>query len=255
MDVISKLYKFYKDFDGEKGYLGLTEKGKLIPYFKVSKTDFPVVIITYSIHAREYITTYLALKQIEDFVVSGRRGTVYFVPMVNIDGVEISLRENPLYKANGNGVDLNVNFDARWGKGKYNIRTPNSENYIGKYPFSESESRALRDFTLLVNPNVTLSYHSKGEEIYWYFFQDNKRIIRDYKIAKQLKKTTGYKIKTLFDSTGGYKDWCIDSLKIPSFTIEVGNDKLSHPILEDKLKKIYKQNKKVIKVIVESKWI
>lgn len=255
MDIISKLNKFYKDFDGEKGYLGVTEKGKLIPYFKVFKTDYPTVIVTYSIHAREYITTFLSFKQIEDYIKFGKKGTVYFVPMVNIDGVEIALLKNPLYKANVRGVDLNVNFDAKWGMGKYNVRKKGSENYIGEYPFSEKESIALRDFTLLVNPSLTISYHAKGEEIYWYFFQEKEKIKRDYRIAKKIAKTTGYKIKTLFDSTGGYKDWCIDKLKIPSFTIEVGDDKLSHPISEENLDKIYKQNKKVIKVITESKWI
>ncbi len=255
MDILEKLNKYYKDFSGEKGYIGLTEKGKLIPFFKVKKTDYPIVIVTYSIHAREYITTYLALLQIEDFIKQGKKGTIYFIPAVNLDGIEIALKENPLYKANFRKVDLNVNFDAKWGSGKQNVKIPNSENYIGEKPFSESESRALRDFTLLVNPNITLSYHSKGEEIYWFFYQDKKFIDRDYKIAKCLKKTTHYKIKTLFDSAGGYKDWCIEKLKIPSFTIEVGSDKLSHPIGEENIKKIYKKNRKVIKVLTNSRWI
>ena len=70
--------------------------------------------------------------------------------MVNIDGVEIAINNKPLYKANANGVDLNVNFDAKWGSGESNLTTINDENYIGKHPFSESETKALRDFTLIL---------------------------------------------------------------------------------------------------------
>ena len=151
-----------------------------------------------------------------------------------------------MYKANAKGVDLNVNFDAGWGKGEFNKREIADENYIGKYPFSASETRALRDFTLSVNPDLTLSYHAKGEEIYWYFNQADKEKLRDYALAKIIAKSTGYKLKFTPNSYGGYKDWCISKLKIPSFTIEVGLDSLTHPIGEENLQEIFSKNKQVI---------
>lgn len=251
MDVIDKVYDFYFTFKGEKGIIGYTEKGREIPYIKVKKTDFPVVLVHYGIHAREHITSYLSLLQIKDFIKNGKSGTVYFIPMVNIDGVEIALTKKPLYKANANGVDLNVNFDARWGEGQSNIKVIGDENYIGEHPFSESETKALRDFTLKIKPDATISYHAKGEEIYYQFFQKDKDAKRDFLLAKSLAMVTGYKIKPTPNSAGGYKDWCIEKLKIPSFTIEVGKDEYSHPICSKHLLEIYLKNKEVITTLIK----
>ncbi|MBQ8426453.1 MAG: hypothetical protein IJX16_01690 [Clostridia bacterium] len=254
MNIIDKLKKFYKEFKGDKGYIGSTSKGRLIPYFQVSKTASPTLIVQYSIHAREYITTYLALKQITQFKRYGKVGTVYFIPMVNIDGVRICLDSKPLYKANANGVDLNVNFDARWGKGKDNVRYKNDQNFIGACPFSEPESKSLRDFTLSVAPDMTVSYHSKGEEIYYEFYQDKNIKKRDYSLAKTVADVTGYAIKSTPNSCGGYKDWCIEKLQIPALTIEVGDDRLKHPIGEKNLNDIYKKNEWVIYTLTQKLW-
>ncbi len=251
MNIIEKIYDFYSRYKGEKGIIGCTEKGREIPFIKVKKTEFPVVLVQYGIHAREHVTSHLALAQIRDFIARGRGGTVYFVPAVNVDGILISLNEKPFYKANARGVDLNVNFDARWGTGRENINKKSSENYVGEAPFSESETRALRDFTLKVKPNATISYHSKGEEIYWKFHQDEEREKRDYLLAKELARKTGYAIKETPFSAGGYKDWCIDKLKIPAFTIEVGSDEYSHPVCSKYLLEIFLKNKEVLNTVVK----
>lgn len=248
MNVLDELKVFYDGFSGEKGYIGETERGALIPYFAVVKTVKPVILVQYSIHAREYITTYLAMEQIKYFAEFGEEGTAYFVPAVNIDGIRIAINGKSLYKANARGVDLNVNFDARWGTGKTNVLTRGDANYIGERPFSEKETCALRDFTLNVKPNSTISYHSKGNEIYWEFYQDELRKARDYKIAKKISETTGYPLKTAVGSAGGYKDWCIEKLRIPAFTIEVGNDSEKHPLGKNALRYIYESNKDVINV-------
>ncbi len=251
MSVLKDLKKFYTAFKYEKGNIGYSYKGVPIYYFAVRKSLSPVLLVQYGMHAREYITTYLAIKQIKDFVLFGKFGTVYFIPAVNPDGIKIAETVNPLYKANYNGVDLNVNFDARWGTGIFNVRERGAENCIGEFPFSEIESRALRDFTLLVKPDMTVSYHSKGEEIYYKFFQGEERLKRDYLFAKTVSDCTGYCIKDTLGSSGGYKDWCVESLKIPAITIEVGSDLLSHPIKKRSLPEIYDKNKKVIENLLE----
>ena len=254
MDITDRVEAFYNSFALEKGVIGYSLYGKPIYYFCVEKTAKPVIIATYAIHAREYITAYLALKQINDFISRGERGTVFFLPLVNPDGVKIALNHNPLYKANGRGVDLNVNFDARWGTGKKNVFYPAEENYVGKSPFSEPETRALKDFTLAVKPDITLSYHAKGEEIYYEFFQTGERLFRDERIVVALAACTGYKAKRITGSAGGYKDWCIENLKIPSFTIEVGGEELSHPIGEEHAEEIFVKNANVFKVLTENEW-
>ena len=252
MNVIRELKNFYDGWQGEKGYIGYTENGLLIPFVAVKKSEYPVVVAQYAIHAREYITTYLAMMQAEDFAVRGKRGTVYFIPAVNLDGIAESLFGERLYKANARGVDLNVNFDARWCTGAKNLREKASENYIGEHPFSESETKALRDFTLSVRPDVTLSYHSKGEEIYWEFFQNKRDLNRDFKLASLVSRATGYPLKSAGASASGYKDWCIEKLNIPALTLEVGSDSLSHPIGKEFAEEIFVQNRDVLKILTES---
>lgn len=242
----------YRTFKGKKGIIGHSVKGEPIYYFKVKKTCFPKIIVQYSIHAREHITSRLAIKQIIDFNSNGLKGTVYFIPLMNPDGVKIALTEKPLYKANANGVDLNVNFDARWGTGECNVKVSGNENFIGKFPFSEPESRALAEFTQRIKPDMTISYHCKGEEIYYEFYQNEDNRRRDFLIAQAVSKSTGYAIKSTPNSAGGYKDWCIEKFKIPAITIEVGSDELLHPIGKESLYSIYLKNKDVIKVVTEN---
>lgn len=252
MNILKKVRNYYVRFKGEKGIIGFSHQNEPIFYFCVKKTQRPKIIVQYSIHAREYITSYLALKQINDFVKNGKKGAVYFLPLVNPDGVKIALKDG-LYKANARGVDLNVNFNARWGRGVSNVKIAGKSDFIGERYESEKETKALVDFTKKVCPDITLSYHAKGEEIYYEFFQEKRHKKRDYKIAKKLAKTTGYKIKSTIGSCGGYKDWCIDKLKIPAFTIEVAPDTFIHPIKEKHINGIYEKNKNVIKVLTQIK--
>ena len=251
MDILNELENFYTSYPYEKGIIGHSRKGKPIYYFGAVKSAFPKILITGGIHAREYITTLLCLEMLKGFCRSERIASVYFVPAVNPDGIKIAENQIIDYKANAFGVDLNVNFDAKWGSGKKNAFKRGAENYVGTFPFSEPETRALKNFTLLLRPDITLSYHSKGEEIYWNFFQDGEREERDFYLGRQIQKATGYKLVTLKGSSGGYKDWCIEKLKIPSFTIEVGGDNLFHPIGKEKLSEIYRKNKKVISFLIK----
>ena len=252
MNIFTDIYDFYSEFKGEKGIIGEAVSKLPIFYMAVKKTESPKVIFQYAIHGREFITSYLALKQIENFTKNGLLGTAYFIPLLNPDGAIISSKGQPFYKANGRGVDLNVNFDARWGTGEKNTLQKGEENYIGSCPFSEPETSSLRDFTLKISPDATVSYHSKGEEIYWEFFQKGKLKKRSFLLAKAVKNQTGYSIKSTPNSAGGYKDWCVEKLKIPALTIEVGSDNLSHPIGKENLAEIYYKNKGVVSAVMSA---
>lgn len=232
------------------GAIGYSETGLEIPFVQVGKSG-KKVIVTGSIHARENLTAKLVIKQIDYALSRLKSGIIYFVPMLNPDGVtliekgaEWALQKSEffktaigvygdfsLWKANINGVDLNVNFDAKWGKGAKNAFVAGQENYVGEQPFSQSESRAIRDFTLKVMPDATVSYHAKGQELYWYFYQGDSDRARDYAIAKKLNEKLRYSLGGDFtDSVGGYKDWCISALNIPAFTVEIISDEFSHPL-------------------------
>lgn len=250
----------------ETGNIGESELGRRIPYVFVGQKNGNYLIVQAAIHAREHLTALLAVNLAKHLVRNPQLnllGGIYFVPMVNPDGVclcrqgvgsvaDKTRKSNlltinggsdfSLWKANADGVDLNVNFDARWGEGVKNGFFKSSENYVGKYPLCARETRALVAFTKRIKPCVTLSYHLKGEEIYWEFGQKSHRKFRDKRYAEAIAKYTGYKIKSSSGSVGGYKDWCVESLKIPAFTIEVGNDNFSHPFPYEQFKTIYSQN-------------
>ena len=273
MNTLQKINSFYQSFAGEKFSIGTSVLGQPIPCMQLGEGR-PVVIVQYAIHAREWITSLLALEQIRNFFA---RGTFYFLPVTNPDGVALATNDFSfftdnvaiatklealrrlngnrtdfsLWKANARGVDLNVNFDADWGTGAQNVNVPAGENYVGEFPVSEPETRALVAFTKRVRPDATLSYHAKGEEIYWYFNQTESDCERDFSIARSLAACTGYAARYTPGSVGGYKDWCISAFKIPAFTIEVGSDSLKHPVSEAHLRQIAEQNRYLLHTLAE----
>ncbi|MGN0818025.1 MAG: M14 family zinc carboxypeptidase [Candidatus Coproplasma sp.] len=219
--IYDEVEKFYNVYRRRKCVIGYSFRGRKIFAFHTGSDYGAQYISTYAIHGREWICARLAIKHIK---ISTRVGG-WIVPLVNPDGATISQTQFPLWKANARGVDLNVNFDADWGEGRLNTKFKGSENCIGDRPLSECESAALARFTLKVKPFVTLSFHTKGGEIYWEYNGAG-----DEFGAKILSEATGYPYKKIAGSSGGYKDWCIQKLGIPAYTVECGRDSLSHPI-------------------------
>lgn len=235
---------------------GSSVLGRAIPCIHLGSQSGQQVLIQGAIHAREHITAQLIVQLIYYAQETWPEisGGIYFIPMTNPDGVSLCqfgldsvvsrgkrdflLEVNggngtdfTYWKANANAVDLNTNFSARWGTGAENVFTPSPANYVGPYPNSEPETRALLDFTLAVKPAVTISYHARGQEIYWQFHQSSPSLERDRAIAKNFATQTGY---ALIDgergSAGGYKDWCIEALGIPAFTFETVSNSFPYPI-------------------------
>ena len=230
-------------------------------------------IVQCGIHAREYVTSLLGVELARYASNNLKNGGAYFVYDMNPDGVRLVLdgssyincdlqrnflllvnggsEDFSLYKANANAVDLNTNFDARWGGGVMNRRCPAPESFIGYYPMSEREVNVLADFTETIRPDVTISYHTKGEVIYYGFEgQSDSSLQRDEKTAALLAAVTGYTPILTRNSTGGYKDWCIERFDIPAFTIEVGSPSVPHPVEESVLSDLFEQNKEVLSVLL-----
>lgn len=260
MDIYSEIMQFYQQTKTEKRIIGRSLFGRNLYAVKLG-AGRPIGIVQYGIHAREWITAKLALVH---YVVGLQKGSCWLLPLTNPDGALLSqtglssvpddqarkhllaLNNNKkdfsLWKANGRGVDLNVNFDAQWGKGRKNTRRAGGENYIGEKPFSEVESYALKCFTEEILPNYTISYHTKGEEIYPSFFNSTHTCPLHFMLANSFSRSTGYSICEAKGSVGGFKDWCEEKWNIPSLTVEVGRDCLSHPIGEDALQEIIEKN-------------
>lgn len=263
-DKFEKRLKLLKQQGAKMFSIGHSVLGRDIWCLKVGNKG-KKVIIQYAIHAREHITMFLSLLHIQRLLRENIDGEIYFVPLVNPDGVSLcfdGLKSVPkdyqkfllsingsdnfdLWKANANAVDLNVNFDAKWGTGKSNVFKPAPENYVGKFANSEPETRALIDLTLDIKPSATISYHCKGEVIYHSFGQKGEQKVRDNLFAKEIAGVCGYQLANAKNSVGGYKDWCVEKLKIPALTIEVGQDGLKHPLRLGTLPNIWQQNRLV----------
>lgn len=197
---------------------------------------------------------------------------VHVIPMVNPDGVTISqfglkniMKQKTLdrlkaiakndgkslsgkyltqWKSNANGVDLNRNYDALWDEYKGPDK-PSSDHYKGTSPESEPETKALIDITKKYNVLRTISYHTYGEVIYWYFGQEGELLQKSKAFAEAVSDATGYPTDANYErlDPAGYKDWAISKLSIPSITIEVGHG--SNPVPDKQFKNILNQNKDV----------
>lgn len=268
----------------EVGVAGKSVLGKNLYYVKLGSGPNEV-FYNGAHHALEWITSPLLMKFIEDFseaYVDGtsirgydirdiwNRSTIYIMPMVNPDGVDLVIdglqRDNPYYaqliqwnngstdfsqvwEANIRGVDLNHNYDASWNLSKaaeaaYGISGPGPTRYSGPYPESEPETKAVADFTRSHNFRLVLAYHSQGEVIYWTYLNiippDSRRI------GELFSRVSGYELSQTsgITSYAGYKDWFIDKYRRPGFTIEVGRGKNPLPI--EQFNKIYNDNIEIL---------
>lgn len=231
-------------------------------------------------HGMEWITSAMLVKFAEDFLTALQskrslssfsvealceKASLYIVPMVNPDGVELSTKGLPQWlseeeknrlinyngsenftrwQANANGVDLNHNYDAMWQQSKamekeYGIFGPGPTRFSGNAPLSEPESRALAEFTVQQNFDMVLAFHSQGKVIYQGF--QGKEPPVSIKIAKAFELISPYKVDTTegIASFGGYKDWFVERFRRPGFTIEVGEG--TNPLPFENLPIIYKE--------------
>lgn len=230
--------------------------------FAVTIGQGPVVLMQYGLHAREHVTVPLAVLHAK-MLLKNNKGICYvLVPMANPDGTELALFGTrtckeyadwlnlnfnptcfPLWKANVRGVDLNNNFNANFGEHTHAL-VPSSHGYPGTHPESEPETQNLVRLAKSIKPVLTISFHTKGEEVYFDFFQSHRNGIRDKKIAQLFAQDFGYKIKsTQNTSAGGFKDWCVSVLGIPSLTIELASDSLAHPIGAEHAPNLLKKTK------------
>lgn len=262
--------------------IGTSLQGRQIPVLRIGNVQAQYhVLLQGSIHGREHMNSWL-LMSMADYWLSRESDALkdvcfHIIPMVNPDGVAISqsarldmeqqliyLRNSELgltsdsqwfyalnWKANATGTDLNRNFPADW-ESLTQITEPSAAGYRGEYPFSAPETATLRYYTLRYDFDVTVSYHSSGSLIYWEY--GNKQPVNDlsYSLAKAVEAVSGYTPTSNYDnSRAGYKDWVMDSLGIPSVTIEIGCG--DSPLAERELYSIFYRNYRVLPAI--SGWL
>ena len=131
-----------------------------------------------------------------------------------------------------------------------NILTPDGvigpapTRYGGSYPESETESRAVANFTRQHNFRLAMAYHSQGEVIFWNYENLAPPVAR--RIGELFAQVSGY---LLADPVGiasyaGYKDWFIGVYRRPGYTIEVGRGVNPLPIAQ--FDRIYNDNEEML---------
>lgn len=127
---------------------------------------------------------------------------------------------------------MNNNFDAGWAEMDLKEH-PSYGNYKGICAVSEPETQALVNLALQRDYKYFISYHSKGQIIYYDVKgNDADTSARSMQLADMLQDSVKYELvntqKDYDVNLGGFSDWVQLSLKQASVTIESG--KMSCPL-------------------------
>lgn len=227
-------------------------------------------------HAREWISVevpfllakYLAQNystnpQVLEMV---NRSEIWIVPLVNPDGLHYSIhfyrywRKNRRHNDDSSyGVDLNRNYDYKWGyDNKGSSPQPSSNVYRGTSPFSEPETKSIRDLFSIKNFRALVSYHNYSQIILYpwgYTAQPSPQDEFLENMAAQMSilmkpvsgrvYSYGQAGKSLYLTNGDTTDWALGVHNIPSFTIELPPVDILHGGFfnsEDDIHNIFQEN-------------
>lgn len=167
------------------------------------KRSNPVVFLDAGSHAREWHSRSMALyflrKLIDEAALDSQgiisNTTFVIVSGTNPDGYEFSRKGAKMWRKTREliskgcvGVDINRNYDSHFYEGTYE-RYPCSETYRGPSPFSEPETRVIRDIMTRLKEicKMYIAIHTYGNTIiypYGYTTQKHPRQALLHKVAQ-----------------------------------------------------------------------
>jgi carboxypeptidase T len=178
---------------------------------------------------------------------------IYLIPMVNPDGVTADSRKNcapnhgPFGKSStvtSYGVNLNRNYDDPWFLAyllplRYSlpiILPDSSFNYRGPYPFSENETKAVKNFAETHNFSISISYHSYGEFIAYPWMHTTKQTPDEAlfrSVGENMSSINDYyllvkndRLIPLYGGTlGSSENWLYREKGALAYTVEVGEER------------------------------
>ncbi|MFN0035249.1 MAG: M14 family zinc carboxypeptidase [Saprospiraceae bacterium] len=232
-----------------------TWEGRKIQYIKISdnpdsEEPEPEVLYTALHHAREpngasqmlFFMWYLLENYATDPEVQYilNNAELYFVPCINPDGYVYNETTEPqgggLWRKNRRanddgsfGVDLNRNYGYFWGNDD-NGSSPNPESgtYRGPAPFSEPESRTMRDFVREHDFVFVQNYHTFSNLLIYPWAYNNELADPSFAIFGELfTRENHYKRGTAIETVGynvngSSDDWAYAEKGAHAFTPEVG---------------------------------
>lgn len=239
------------------------------------------MVVVANLHAREYMTVQLAMRQIEYYLsnyhkkIAGKKVSavlnkvaIHVVPSANPDGTAISqfgfgairnqrlrtnLRKMPgsssRWKANARGVDLNRNWNVAFRRGGKR----GGAGFHGNQAASEPEIRALVKMINRIEKNGKItgvvSYHSTGSILYGRCAGGVKAKVRKDtgRMTGVARRETGFSLmpaESLRSAAGCSREYFLYKRNIPCITIEVG--KGACPLGIGEFSSIWRKNKDVV---------
>lgn len=232
------------------------------------------VLLTAGHHANESITSLLLWRCLEAYcrcvLQNGqlygvscrgllRRCRLYLVPLVNPDGADLVAgaatseeqrlarsMERPQipfpagWKGNLQGVDLNLNYPARWEQARaVKEPRPGPRDFPGWQPLDQPETAALAEYTRRICPDVMVAWHTQGEEIY---AADPNGQLRNRELSRLMARASGYTLTAPSErsSNAGFRDWFLQEFPGAGFTVEAGRGE--NPLPLSALPRLYAQN-------------
>lgn len=140
------------------------------------------------------------------------------------------------WKANLRGVDLNLNYPARWETARRIKRRrafpARAERLCGLSPLDQPETAALAAFTRCIHPDLMLALHTQGSVIYP--GPEETAPPGAHALAQAFSDASGYPVEPVppESANAGFKDWFLQVFKRPAFTIEAGLGENPLPALQ-----------------------
>lgn len=214
----------------------------------VANPDKKAIVYMGTHHAREHLSTEIPLMFAQNLCDNFATDTtlqsmlkdieIYIIPIVNPDGTIYDIkgksykwwRKNRRTNRGGSfGVDLNRNYSFGWGTGGSSTN-PSSDVYMGQAPFSEPETKAIRDFFVAhTNITIALSFHTFSELILYPWGGRNEGIGGEdealfKKMAGDMAAMNNYtpmQSSELYIASGDTCDWLYGEKQVYCFTFEL----------------------------------
>lgn len=151
---------------------------------------------------------------------------VIILPLLNPDGYY-----QEIYRDNANGVNINRNFTTP-GWTAY----PDEETFAGTEPFSEAETRLLRDVVQECEAELMIAFHSQGGVI------SPEASPESIALADWYASKTGYTIYNDWNYPGTATQWFMSTTGNPAITVEMtSHDKSDWDINRSALLELIRQ--------------
>ncbi|MGB3716721.1 MAG: M14 family metallopeptidase [Candidatus Promineifilaceae bacterium] len=226
---------------GTQQVIGYSFENRPIISYQFGQGPYKVVFVGGIHGGYEWNTIMLAYQAIDYFlahpIAIPEYVTLIIIPSANPDGqFKVTGKEGRFEygdlapdttagRFNGRSVDLNRNWACNWKPSAFWRDQPVSG---GTNPFSEPESKALRDYFLEQQPSSVIFWHSSADGVYGAgcseLFQHTRELAEVYGTASGYPVTDQF---THYDISGDAGDW-LSIQGIPSLTVELA----SHDLIE-----------------------